>query len=129
MVGQKRDKKISFQVMFLLDRSWSIPKKNSIKIQKLKKKKKRRSHSIFISRQCRSGQAQKGRKKFRSKYRFYPTRAEAFRKKLKKLKNVILASFVEKMGPGQVEKEKKRILHREPFLPELGLSIPKIEQK
>ena len=26
--------------MFLLDRSWSIPKKNSIKIQKLKKKKK-----------------------------------------------------------------------------------------
>ena len=97
--------------MFLLDRSWSIPKKNSIKIQKLKKKKKKekkRSHSIFISRQCRSGQAQKGRKKFRSKYRFYSTRAEAFRKKLKKLKNVILASFVEKMGPGQVEKREKK---------------------
>ena len=34
--------------MFLLDRSWSIPKKNSIKIQKLKKKKKKKKKKEVI---------------------------------------------------------------------------------
>ena len=35
--------------MFLLDRSWSIPKKNSIKIQKLKKKKKKKKKEVILS--------------------------------------------------------------------------------
>ena len=68
--------------------------KNSKKIQKIRK-----YHNGFISGQNRLEKAQKERKK-KLPFRFVPTRRviENYKKKLKKLKNTITASFQAKIG-------------------------------
>jgi len=76
VLGQaEKEKKNSFQVPFLANPGWSIPKK----IQKFKKR-----HPDFISSHTRQGEAEKEIKKFQSQYCFYPTRARAFPKKIVK---------------------------------------------
>ena len=68
--------------------------KNSKKIQKIRK-----YHNGFISGQNRLEKAEKERKK-KLPFRFVPTRRviENYKKKLKKLKNTITASFQAKIG-------------------------------
>ena len=70
--SQKRDKKISFWVPFHPTQVGAFLKKS----QKIKK-----HHFGFISSKTGLGHAKKELKKFRSKDRFYSTRAGAFPKK------------------------------------------------
>ena len=80
---KKRKKKVHFREWFLPDPSWSIPKK-------IKKKKKR--NSDFISSQTKLGRPK--REKKNSHFFFVYKKVT----KLEKLKNIILVSFLAKLG-------------------------------
>ena len=97
-IGWKRLRKREKIKIIVLFRSYPTRKnklqKNSKKIQKIRK-----YHNGFISGQNRLEKAEKERKK-KLPFRFVPTRRviENYKKKLKKLKNTITASFQAKIG-------------------------------
>ena len=105
--GWERDKKNFVPSSVPTQPRLKHSQKNSIKIQKLKKR-----HSHFISSLIGLGQAEKEikkKKKNRSEFHSYPTRARAFlkkkQKKFKKSKNIILDLSLAK--PSQ-DRPKKR---------------------
>ena len=55
---------------------------------------------------------------------FPSTPAGAFQRNSEKFKNVILASFLDKLSQDRSKKRKNK-LFQEPFLPDLGWSTPK----
>ena len=104
-------------------RNWKF-QKNSYTVEKIKI-----YHYGFLSSQNRLGKAEK-EKKLKLSVRSFPTRrvienSKKIVKKLKKLKNIVMASFQAKIGWKRMKKRENKNYHSVPLQYDAKLKIPK----
>ena len=120
---EKEKKKNCFRYHFGPTRARAFPKNSKNNIQKIKKT----SFSLhFQLNRAKTGQKRGQKNSFQAS--FVPDLALSNPKKFKKFKNVILTSFLAKLGQERKKKRKKNSF-QVPFLLDLGWSIPKKIQK